>query len=82
MSENKSIRVRSGLSFSTALFLVFLVLKLTGVINWSWWFVTAPLWFGWACVLVIPLLVLAFGAVLTAGVFLMTFIFHLFKRRQ
>lgn len=26
------------------LFLVFLVLKLTGHIGWSWWWVTAPLW--------------------------------------
>lgn len=26
------------------LFIVFLVLKLTSVIHWSWWFVTAPLW--------------------------------------
>lgn len=26
------------------LFLVFLVLKLTGVIGWSWWWVTVPLW--------------------------------------
>ena len=26
------------------LFIVFLVLKLTNVINWSWWWVTAPLW--------------------------------------
>lgn len=25
-------------------FLVFLVLKLAGVIAWSWWWVTAPLW--------------------------------------
>lgn len=25
-------------------FIVFLVLKLTGLINWSWWWVTAPLW--------------------------------------
>lgn len=28
------------------LFLVFLVLKLTAVIDWSWWWVTAPLWGG------------------------------------
>lgn len=28
----------------TAMFVVFLVLKLTGVIDWSWWWVTAPLW--------------------------------------
>jgi len=25
-------------------FLVFLTLKLCGVIDWSWWWVTAPLW--------------------------------------
>lgn len=34
----------SGLSFSSILFLVFLVLKLTNVIDWSWWWVIAPLW--------------------------------------
>ena len=28
------------------LFLLFLGLKLGGVITWSWWWVTAPLW-GW-----------------------------------
>ena len=26
------------------LFLLFLGLKLGGVINWSWWWITAPLW--------------------------------------
>lgn len=26
------------------LFVVFLVLKLTGNIDWSWWWITAPLW--------------------------------------
>jgi len=26
------------------MFLVFLTLKLVGVIAWSWWWVTAPLW--------------------------------------
>lgn len=30
--------------FSTILFIVFLVLKLTHVIDWSWWWVTSPLW--------------------------------------
>ena len=27
-------------------FVVFLILKLIGVITWSWWWVTAPLWIG------------------------------------
>lgn len=33
-------------TFPLLLFLVFLVLKLTGVIAWSWWWVTAPVWGG------------------------------------
>lgn len=28
-------------------FIVFLVLKLTGVIAWSWLWVTSPLWIGY-----------------------------------
>lgn len=34
----------SGLGIGTVLFIVFLILKLTNVIDWSWWWVTAPLW--------------------------------------
>lgn len=33
-----------GLGCSTVLFMIFLVLKLVGVIAWSWWWVTAPFW--------------------------------------
>jgi len=32
------------LSLTGVLFIVFLVLKLTHVIAWSWWWVFAPLW--------------------------------------
>lgn len=32
------------MSVPVVLFLIFLVLKLTDVIDWSWWWVTAPLW--------------------------------------
>lgn len=32
------------IGFLRLLFLVFLVLKLTGYIAWSWWWVSAPLW--------------------------------------
>lgn len=28
------------------MFLIFLTLKLCSVIDWSWWWVTAPLWGG------------------------------------
>lgn len=44
----------------TLLFIVFLILKLTHVIDWSWWWVTSPLWIPWV-------IVLGFGALLLAG---------------
>ncbi|QFG10066.1 hypothetical protein SEA_IDENTITYCRISIS_47 [Mycobacterium phage IdentityCrisis] len=34
----------NGIGFGTVLFIVFLVLKLTGVVTWSWWWVFSPLW--------------------------------------
>lgn len=52
MSKVHEVRSSGGIGFLGALFLVFLVLKLTNVINWSWWWVTAPLW--------MPLALLAF----------------------
>ena len=34
------------MGFFDFLFLIFLILKLTGTIAWSWWWVTSPLWGG------------------------------------
>jgi hypothetical protein len=34
----------NGLGFGSALFLILMTLKLTHCIDWSWWYVTAPLW--------------------------------------
>jgi hypothetical protein len=34
----------NGIGFGTVLFLIFMTLKLTGSIDWSWWWVTSPLW--------------------------------------
>ena len=48
---------------TTLLFLVFLVLKLSHVITWSWWWVTAPLW-------AVPVFLLAIG-----GFFLLVALF-------
>jgi len=54
-------------SFMSLLFLLFLYLKLTGVIAWSWWLVTAPLWGGLAFILAI-LVVFIFIFIIAAGV--------------
>lgn len=34
----------NGIGLPGVLFVVFLVLKLTGNIDWSWWWVTSPIW--------------------------------------
>lgn len=47
---------RGGMGLGMVAFLIFLVLKLTNTIAWSWWWVTAPLWGGLAVVLVVCLI--------------------------
>lgn len=42
--SNNSQASEGGIGLCGVLFVVFLVLKLVGVIDWSWWWVTAPLW--------------------------------------
>jgi Transmembrane Fragile-X-F protein len=44
------------IDFGGLLFLLFLALKLTHYIDWSWWWVTAPLWIGLAIYLSIALI--------------------------
>jgi hypothetical protein len=44
-----------GLGFVEALGLLFIMLKLTGVITWSWLWVLCPLWISAAIVIVIGL---------------------------
>lgn len=56
MSDNNSTATGGGISFCGLLFIVFLVLKLTHVIDWSWWWVTAPLWGGAALAIVLLLI--------------------------
>jgi hypothetical protein len=51
MSNNNNSS--SGLGLGVILFLIFMVLKLTGYITWSWWYVTLPLWGPISLVLVI-----------------------------
>nr|DAL63000.1 MAG TPA_asm: transmembrane protein [Caudoviricetes sp.] len=41
------------IGFLSLLGLIFIVLKLTGTIDWSWWWVTSPLWGGIVIVIAI-----------------------------
>ena len=63
MSETKRVSVDLGYGLPTILFVVFMILKLTGHIGWSWLWVTAPLWMPAALVMVIIVAVILFGTV-------------------
>lgn len=43
-SSSSSSSSTGGIGFVGALTIAFIVLKLTGVINWSWWWVLSPIW--------------------------------------
>ena len=45
--------LRGGIGFASTLTIVFIVLKLLGVINWSWLWVLSPLWISWAILVLV-----------------------------
>lgn len=68
MNDNKQ---SGGISFCGLLTIAFIVLKLTGYITWSWWWVLAPTW--------IPLALLAAAFLLGGLVIGLRFVWLLFK---
>lgn len=48
-----------GVGFVTLLGLLFIGLKLAGVIDWSWWWVLLPLWIPWGILGVLLVFVMA-----------------------
>ena len=50
--SNSNSGSSGGIGVLGLMFIVFLTLKLTDYIDWSWWWVTAPLWGGPALVIV------------------------------
>jgi len=56
-TRSTSARV-GGTSILALLTIAFVVLKLTGVIAWSWWWVLAPIWIPTAIVVVFLMIAL------------------------
>lgn len=52
-----------GLSLGMVIFIVFLILKLTNNIDWSWWWVTSPLWIPFLAFFVIFFIGIVFGII-------------------
>jgi hypothetical protein len=53
----------NGIGFGSVLALIFITLKLTKTIDWSWWWVLAPIWIPIAFLLFIFLLGLFLKAI-------------------
>ena len=53
--------VYSGMTFGDLLLAAFIVLKLTGVIDWSWWWVLSPLWIPIVFMLVVMIIVVCWN---------------------
>ena len=54
MSDSKS---NGGLGISGVLTIVFIVLKLVGVIDWSWLWVLSPLWINVGIVIILAIII-------------------------
>lgn len=56
--NNTSNTARVGATFCELLGIAFIILKLCGVITWSWGWVFAPIWMPWVVALVLWVLAL------------------------
>jgi hypothetical protein len=56
MSESKT----GGIGFFGLLTIVFITLKLTNYIDWSWWWVLSPLWIPFSIIVLVILLLVIF----------------------
>ena len=51
--KNKEQSASGGISFAGLLTIAFIVLKLTGVISWSWLWVLSPIWISFVIVILV-----------------------------
>ncbi len=58
---NSTTSSSSGIGFTGLLTIIFIVLKLTNYIDWSWWWVLSPLWISAAfCGVILLILFIVF----------------------
>lgn len=58
MNDDKNVYISGGVGFWEILQIAFIVLKLCGIINWSWWVVFLPTLAGLAIGIIITVLVI------------------------
>lgn len=66
MSKQNNNKRSGGVGILGLLGIAFIVLKLTGYIDWSWWWVTAPFWGLFAIFIIIWLVCVVAIAIIDA----------------
>jgi len=61
MSDSNS-STSGGIGFTGLLTIVFIILKLCGVITWSWWWVLSPIWISIGIVLFFLIIFILFAS--------------------
>lgn len=62
-NDDKTVVKSGGIGFLGALTILFIALKLTDVIAWSWWWVLAPMWVPSAVMLGVLVIMLVIAGV-------------------
>ena len=57
-NNNRSSAAGGGFSILGVVEIVFIILKLLGIINWSWWIVLIPLWIDLGITLLVILFII------------------------
>lgn len=55
--------MKTELSLTTLLTIIFVILKLCGVLSWSWWWILSPLWGSIAIFIIVTTLICLFGCI-------------------
>ena len=65
-NNNNSGAYVAGISFTSTLGLIFIVLKLVGVIDWSWWLVLLPIYGPTLFIVIIIAILMVVGLIINA----------------
>lgn len=60
--DKEKVNYNTGITFTGLLTVVFIALKLTGVITWSWWWVLSPIWIPWGIAIILVFIIAIIAA--------------------
>ena len=64
-NNNRGTAAGGGLGILGVVEIVFIILKLLGIINWSWWIVLVPLWIDLGITLLVILIIIIVAIIMT-----------------